>query len=66
MTTKLLHHSSTRLLLSSNEEMVVRFMSREEKSLVLIVTKQNGQNVTISLATNVLRKKLDLKSLILD
>jgi hypothetical protein len=23
-------------------------MSREEKSLVLIVTKQNGQNVTIS------------------
>jgi len=66
MTTKLLHHSSTRLLLSSNEEMVVRFMSLEEKSLVLRVTKQNGQNVTISLPTNVLRKKLDLKSLILD
>jgi hypothetical protein len=41
-------------------------MSLEEKSLVLRVTKQNGQNVTISLATNVLRKKLDLKSLILD
>jgi ATP-dependent DNA ligase len=41
-------------------------MSLEEKSLVLRVTKQNGQNVTISLPTNVLRKKLDLKSLILD
>jgi hypothetical protein len=39
------------------------FKSLEGKSLVLRVPKQNGQNITISLAT---RKKLDLKSLILD
>lgn len=42
------------------------FKSLEGKSLVLRVPKQNGQNITISLATNVFRKKLDLKSLILD
>ena len=42
------------------------FMSLKEKSLILRIPKQNGQNITISLTTNVLRKKLDLKSLILD
>ncbi|KAJ7008608.1 hypothetical protein NC653_007315 [Populus alba x Populus x berolinensis] len=41
-------------------------MSLKEKSLVLRVPKQNGKNITISLTTNVLRKKLDLKSLMLD